>query len=254
MGILNITPDSFSDGGLFNDIGKAFDQAKSMVENGADIIDIGGESTHPDSLPVLIEEELSRVLPIIDEIKELNVLLSIDTYKPEVAEKCLAKGVDIINDISGLSNPKMLKIVAKYGAAIVIMHNGNLNKKLNYISSKDIICEIYNYLKEKIELAENSGIKEIIIDPGIGFGKTVDENLKILKNLEEFRGLNKPILIGTSRKGFLGKITNLPISNRLEATLASVAISINNGANIVRVHDVKECKIVSQIVDNIIRN
>lgn len=251
LGILNITPNSFSDGGLYIDIENAISYAKSMIKNGVDIIDVGGESTHPNSLPINSKEELKRIIPIIKELIKLNIPISIDTYKPEVAKKCLEIGANIINDISGLNDIEMAKVVSNYKVPIIIMYNKNILPNKN-IKSNDIISELKDFFSKKIKLAESFGIKEIIIDPGIGFGKTLEENIEILRNLGKLKKFNKPILIGTSRKGFLGKITGLPVSERLESSLASNIISIMNGANIIRVHDIRESKIASTTVDKII--
>ncbi len=251
MGILNITPNSFSDGGLYINIENAINYAKSMIKNGVDIIDVGGESTHPDSVPINANQELKRVIPVIKELVKLNIPISIDTYKPEVAKKCLEIGVNIINDVSGLNDIEMVKVVSNYKVPIIIMYNKNILPNKN-TKSNDIISELKAFFKEKIKLAESYGIKEIIIDPGIGFGKSLEENIEILRNLKELKKFNKPILIGTSRKGFLGKITDLPVNERLESSIASNIISIMNGANIIRVHDIRESKIASIIADRII--
>lgn len=259
MGILNVTPDSFSDGGLYFDKSIAIKRAIQMVEDEADIIDIGGESTRPGSEPVTIEEELRRVIPVIEALaKEIGIPISIDTYKSEVAKRALDVGASIINDISGLRfDPEMVRVVSEYKVPVVIMHIKGTpkNMQVNPIYEA-LIPEIIDYLRVSIRLAMNSGIPEdkIIIDPGIGFGKTFDHNLEIINKLREFTFLEKPILIGPSRKAFIGKILgDVPVTDRLEGTAAAVAISIMNGANIIRVHDVKEMVRVAKIADAIKR-
>jgi len=255
IGVLNVTPDSFSDGGLFSETSKAVEHAKRMISEGADIIDIGGESTKPGSEPVSEEEELRRVQPVIEElIKDgISVPISIDTNKPAVAEKCLSIGAKMVNDTTGLRDKDMARVVAQYGVPVVIMHMKGSTKTMQIDPIyKDVVKEIKDFLRERIEMAKKAGIQEVIIDPGIGFGKITEHNLQILKRLHEFQELGCPILIGTSRKSFIGNLTgNLPVTERLEGTIASTAIAIMNGASIVRVHDVKEAKRAIQVVDAI---
>jgi dihydropteroate synthase len=257
MGILNVTRDSFSDGGLYFDKSEAIKRAIQMVEEGADIIDIGGESTRPGSEPITIEEELRRTIPVIEVLsKEVDVPISIDTYKSEVAKKALDAGASMVNDISGLRfDPEMSKVVSAYKVPVVIMHIKGTPKDMQQNPVYEaLIPEITDYLRDCIILAIESGISEdkIIIDPGIGFGKTFNHNLEIINNLHEFTFLEKPILIGLSRKAFIGKILgDAPVTDRLEGTAAAVAISIMNGANIVRVHDVKEMVKVTKVADAI---
>lgn len=255
MGILNITPDSFSDGGEFYEKKKAVQHAKKMVEKGADIIDIGGESTRPFSKRVSADEELKRVLPVLKEVKKLNVQISIDTYKSVVAEECLKNGAEIINDISAMRmDEKIAEVIAKYDCKVVLMHmkgtpeNMQLNPKY-----KNVIKEISKFFEERIWFALSKGIKRenIILDPGIGFGKTLEHNIEILRNLKKFKKFKLPILIGTSRKSFIGKILNTDEKHRLEGTLATTVIAILNGADIIRVHDVKENVLVAKLVDEI---
>lgn len=255
MGILNITPDSFSDGGEFFNRQKAIQHAEEMVKEGADIIDIGGESTRPFSKRIPADEELKRVLPVLKEVKRLNVQISIDTYKSVVAENCLKNGANIINDISALRmDEKMADIIAKYNCKVVLMHMKGTpeNMQLNP-AYKNVIKEISEFFEERIEFALKKGIKKenIILDTGIGFGKTVRHNIEILRNLKEFKKFNLPILVGTSRKSFIGKILNKDEKNRLEGTLATTVIAIMNGADIIRVHDVKENVLVAKLVDEI---
>jgi dihydropteroate synthase len=259
MGILNITPDSFSDGGRHFDRSAAIEQGLRMVEDGADIIDIGGESTRPESEPVLLEEELRRTIPVIEELaKKVSVPISIDTYKAEVAQKALDAGASIVNDISGLRfDPEMPKVVAKYKVPVVMMHIKGRPKVMQQNPTYEaLIPEIMDYFRISIRLAKKFGIPEslMILDPGIGFGKTFDHNLEILNNLEQLTLLEKPILVGPSRKAFIGKILDdAPASERLEGTAAAVAVSIIKGANIIRVHDVKEIAKVAKVVDAIKR-
>ncbi len=257
MGILNVTPDSFSDGGLYNRLDKALDHAEKMVEDGADIIDIGGESSRPGSEPVPENIELERILPVIEKLaKKVNVPLSIDTYKASVARRALDAGACLVNDISALEDPNMADVLAEYNVPIVLMHKQGTPRDMQVNPSyNSLIPEIIGYLKSRIQIALDRGIQsdQIIIDPGIGFGKTTEHNLEILRKLKEFKSLNKPILIGTSRKSFIGKILNLPIEDRLEGTSATVAIAIANGADIIRVHDVKEMKRVALMTDAIVR-
>ncbi|MBI5203485.1 MAG: dihydropteroate synthase [Nitrospirae bacterium] len=259
MGILNVTPDSFSEGGTYFDKSLAVKRAYEMAGEGADIIDIGGESTRPGSEPVSLEEELRRTLPVIEAIaKTIKIPISIDTYKAEVAKKALDAGASMVNDISGMRfDPEMPKVVAEYKVPVVIMHiKGNPKTMQKEPVYEALIPEIMDYLRMSIRLAVKFGIAEdkIVIDPGIGFGKTFDHNLEIIKNLREFTLLEKPLLIGPSRKAFIGKILDdAPASERLEGTAAAVAISILNGANIIRVHDVKEMKKVALVADAVKR-
>jgi dihydropteroate synthase len=257
MGILNITPDSFSDGGLFYTKDTAVDHALKMYDEGADIIDIGGESTRPGAESVSLEEEMKRVIPVIEELaKKLPIPLSIDTYKSRIAQAALSAGASLVNDISGLKfDPEMSAVVAGYKVPVVIMHikgtPKNMQKNPSYTA---LIPEIMDYLRGGLKIARDAGIAEdnIIIDPGIGFGKTVEHNLEIIKRLDEFRGFEKPILIGPSRKSFIGKILNdLPVTERLEGTAAAAAIGILNGANIIRVHDITAMVRVARVADKI---
>lgn len=251
IGILNITPDSFSDGGLFLDKENAFRHAIQIVRDGADIIDIGGESSRPGSEPISVKEELNRVLPVIKGLaKKITVPISIDTYKQEVAEECIKAGACMINDITGLRNQEMINVAVKYNVPVIIMHMQGMPKTMQKAPKyKNVVKDIMQFLKKQINIAEKKGIKDIIIDPGIGFGKTTLHNFEIIRNLKQFKKLGRPILIGPSRKSFLGNITGLPVNQRLEATLAAVTACVMNGANIVRVHDVKECKRAVMIAD-----
>ncbi len=259
MGILNVTPDSFSDGGLHFNKDYAVDHALRMVDDGADIIDIGGESTRPGSKPVSLEEELRRTIPVIEALSgKIEVPISIDTYKAKVAKKALEAGASMVNDISGLRFDRdMAEHIAEENIPVVIMHiKGTLRDMQKNPVYDNLISEIIGYFEESTRIAKEAGIKEdmIILDPGIGFGKTVKHNLQIIKNLRSFKELNCPILIGTSRKSFIGKILgDKHTEERLFGTASTVAASILNGADIVRVHDVKEMIDVVKLADAIKR-
>lgn len=256
MGILNVTPDSFCDGGRFFKLTDAVTCAKQMAADGADIVDIGGESTRPGSEPVPLDEELRRVIPVIKAVrKELDITISIDTYKAEVAKRALEAGANLINDVSALRfDERMKEVVAKHKVPVVLMHMRGTPKTMQQDPTyEDVVKEIIAFLRERIEFATTAGIarENIIIDPGIGFGKLCWHNLEILRRLSEFRVLGRPILVGTSRKAFIGQILKTEVSERLEGTLASVIISVMNGADIVRVHDVKAVKRAVAIADAI---
>lgn len=259
MGILNVTPDSFSDGGLHFDRSRAVEACLRMIDDGADIVDIGGESTRPGSDPVSLEEELRRTLPVIESVaSKVKVPISIDTYKANVARRALDAGASIVNDISGLMHdPEMPAVIARCSVPVVIMHiKGSPKDMQKDPSYAALIPEILEYFRSRIAFAVNAGIPEdkIIIDPGIGFGKTFDHNLEILHNLDKFTALGRPILVGPSRKAFLGKILDdAPAADRIEGTAAAVAISIMKGASFVRVHDVKEMAKVAKVSDAIKR-
>ncbi len=253
MGILNVTPDSFSDGGLYSTADAAIAHAKQMVSDGADILDIGGESSRPGSESLSEKEELARILPVVTRlVEEVSVPISIDTYKPLVAERCIKAGAHLINDITGLTNQKMRKIVAAHSVPVIIMHMRGTPKNMQQNPVyQDVLGEIKTFFQTQISLAQKAGIHQIIVDPGIGFGKTLEHNLQILHHLDTFTTLGCPLLVGPSRKSFIGTITGLPVNERLEGTIAAMTVAIMNGANIVRVHDVKECKRAIQVVDAI---
>ncbi|MDD4146306.1 MAG: dihydropteroate synthase [Clostridia bacterium] len=238
MGILNVTPDSFSDGGKFVETSQALEHAWEMVEAGADIIDLGGESTRPGGLPVSATEELKRVLPVLEKLlQEIPVPLSLDTYKAAVAEEALAVGVQIINDVGGgLKDPRMAEVAARFQAPVIIMHNPG---KVTY---QDLIPDLVDSLSEQVRIFEEAGLpaEKIVIDPGVGFGKDYQENLVVMKNLQSLCTLGKPVLLGVSRKSFIGKTLDLPVTDRLEGSLAAAAWGVLNGADILRVHDVRE--------------
>jgi dihydropteroate synthase len=256
MGVLNVTPDSFSDGGSFLDSELAIRRGREMVDEGADFIDVGGESTRPGSDVLPADEELHRVVPVVEALaKSIDVPISIDTYKSAVAERALDAGAVVVNDISGLRfDPLVAEVVARRQASIVLMHIQGTPKTMQIDPHyENLIDEICSYLQDGIRIAESKGIEQIVVDPGIGFGKTIEHNLEIVRRLKEFQRLGYPVLIGPSRKGFIGKILDLPVDQRMEGTAAVVAASILNGANIVRVHDVKAMKRVTRIVDAIVR-
>jgi dihydropteroate synthase len=251
MGILNATPDSFSDGGTHFDIEDAVAGARRMVAEGADIIDLGGESTRPGHIPVGLDEELRRIMPVLERlIKEIDVPISIDTFKAEVAKRAMELGAHIINDQWALrADSEMAAVAARYGAPVIIMHN---QKGTEY---SDLMGDIVNYFRESIKTARNAGIpqEKIIIDPGIGFGKTVEQNLEVMRRLPELSCLGQPVLLGTSRKSMIGKTLNLPVNERIEGTGASVAVGITLGVDIIRVHDVKEMVRVARMTDAMVR-
>ncbi|MCL5408459.1 MAG: dihydropteroate synthase [Candidatus Omnitrophica bacterium] len=249
MGIVNITKDSFFNGGKYFDFDKAYNRVIEIQSEGADIVDIGAESTRPGSLPLKEEDEIDRLVPLISSLKkEIKIPISCDTYKSKVAEKVLENGVGIINDIYAMRyDNRMAEVIKNAGCSVVLMHmQGTPETMQKNPFYKDVIKEVKDFFKERIDFAEKRGInpENIIIDPGIGFGKRVEDNLLILNRLKEFTFLEKPILIGTSRKSFLGKIQgdNGPVEERLESSIASCVVAYINGAKIFRVHDVKEIK------------
>lgn len=253
MGILNVTPDSFSDGGKFMDPDAALKRAQQMVAEGADIIDIGGESTRPGAEPVSEEEELRRVLPVVERLAaEIDVPISVDTYKARVADEALEAGAHMINDISALRmDPKLGEVVARHGVPIVLMHMQGTPRTMQASPHyEDCVSEVMAFLREAISRAKSYGIPEssIVIDPGIGFGKALEHNLEILRRLPEFRSLGRPVLIGPSRKSFIGKVLDLPLEERLEGTAATVAYAAACGVDFVRVHDVRAMARVVRMV------
>ena len=271
MGILNATPDSFSGDGIIaqgDTVQTALAQAGEFIKQGADILDVGGESTRPGSEPVNEQDELQRVIPVIDAIHKTypNVLISIDTYKAKVAEEAITAGASIVNDVWGLrADPELANVVAKHKVPVILMHNRSnpanldIREKLGnaYIGSeyKDLIEDVKRELLESVELAKKAGVDEslILLDPGIGFGKTREHNLELVNRLNDIRALGYPILLGTSRKSFIGFTLDLPADQRVEGTAATISIGIARGADIVRVHDVKEMARVAKMTDALVR-
>jgi len=246
-GILNVTPDSFSDGGLYLDKNKAVKRGLELAEEGADIIDIGGESTRPGSNSISTVEELKRIIPVLSDLREkTDALISVDTTKSEVARAALDHGADIINDISALRfDPQMTPFAVNRDVPVVLMHMKGTPKTMQANPSyEDLLAEVKSFFKERLETAKTLGIKreKIIIDPGIGFGKRHNDNLLLIKNLQALEEFERPIMIGISRKSFIGKILNLPVLERIEGTIASAVLSIIHGAHILRVHDVTPIK------------
>lgn len=251
MGVINVTPDSFSGDGLGLDVEAAVDQGKRFATEGADILDIGGESTRPGAESITEDEELGRVIPVIERLaSEVSLPLSIDTYKRGVARRALAAGARMLNDIWGLKyDPRLAELAAEWEVPIVLMSN---QRDVTY---QDILPEVISSLRKSVALATERGVpwENIIVDPGVGFGKKLEENLEIVRRLDELRCLNRPILVGTSRKSMIGLVLDLPTDQRLEGSAATVAISIAKGADIVRVHDVAQMARVCQISDAIVR-
>lgn len=272
MGIINVTPDSFSGDGLAavaetEMIAAAVAQARQFVADGADILDVGGESTRPGSTPVTAEEEMNRVIPVIQALRRaVTVPISVDTYRAGVAQAALAAGADWVNDVWGLRmDPEMAGLVARAGCPVVLMHNRSKPKDVaqeerlggHYVGVRydDLIADVRRELQASIDLALAAGVRpaQIIIDPGIGFGKTVSQNLRLVNELDQFKSMGYPILLGTSRKSFIGHTLDLLPEERLEGTAATVAIGIDRGADIVRVHDVSAMVRVARMVDAIVR-
>lgn len=247
MGILNVTPDSFSDGGQYFSVEKALEHGKKMVQDGAKIIDVGGESTRPGYTPISDEEEISRVVPVIKALKkEVNAIISIDTYKSKVAEAAIEAGADIINDIWGAKkDPRIAKVAAEKNVPIILMHN---REEKDY---KNFFKEFLDDLQESIEIAIEAGVPEsnIILDPGIGFVKNYEQTIETMKRLDELVALGYPVLLATSRKRFIGTILDLPVNERVEGTAATCAYGITKGCHILRVHDVKEVARTAKVMD-----
>jgi dihydropteroate synthase len=259
MGILNVTPDSFSDGGKYLTVDLALKHAEEMLSQGADIIDIGGESTRPGSEPVSCEEELQRVIPVIDQIaRKLACPISIDTYKPAVAAEALAAGASILNDINGLQmDPAMAGIACRYQAGVVIMHNARLyrNGMGRAPESSDLMADILGFLQKSVQIGLKAGLsrEQLILDPGVGFGVTPEESIEMIARLNELTSLGLPILLGPSRKRFIGHILGQPATDRVFGTSAAVAVGIARGADIVRIHDVREIVEVVRVADALCR-
>lgn len=244
MGIVNVTPDSFSGDGIPEDLEGAVSRGKAMFDAGADIVDVGGESTRPGAEPVPVDAEVRRVTGVVEELSAHRPgRVSIDTYKLEVAKRALFAGASTVNDVTGLRDPRMVELVAEHDASIIIMHMKGEPRTMQVRPRyKDVVADVISFLQDRVEMAEAAGVKprKIMVDPGIGFGKTLEHNLDIISRLREFRSLGKPIVIGVSRKSFIGKLTGLPAQQRLEGSLAAAVLAVRNGADIVRVHDVEE--------------
>lgn len=258
MGVLNVTPDSFSDGGHFLDPDAAVAHGLQLVEDGADIVDVGGESTRPHAEPIPPDEERARVIPVIERLAAAHpgLALSIDTRKPEVAEAALAAGACIVNDVSGGRSEGMFEVVRQADAGMVLMHMlGDPKTMQDNPHYEDVVAEVHEYLNGRIEAAEWAGIRPeaLAIDPGIGFGKNLEHNLALIRRIDALRDLGRPILVGPSRKRFIGAILDLPEDQRVEGTAGAVAWLIGRGANIVRVHDVRQIVRVARVVDAIVR-
>ncbi len=257
IGVVNITPDSFSDGGRFLDRSRAVEQCLKLAEAGADILDLGGESTRPGAQPVPGHEEQERILPVLREVRaHIPGPISIDTYKSSVAHEALLEGADIINDVSAFRlDPQMPSVVSRWEAGVILMHMRGTPRNMQQLPpSQNILAEIQEDLKTALESASEHGIPHdrIMLDPGIGFGKTFEDNLKILNQLSFFNSFQLPILVGTSRKSFLAKILDLPAGQRLMGTAASVVVAIMRGAHAVRVHNVEEILQVVQVTDAVL--
>ncbi len=242
MGIVNATPDSFSDGGQFFGVGDAIEHGRRLIAEGASLLDIGGESSRPGSEPIGLIEELGRILPVVEGLVGAGAFLSVDTTKAEVARRAIAAGAAIVNDITAMSgDPEMASVVADSGAGVVLMHmQGNPRTMQNAPHYHDVVAEVYEFLARRVEWAGSAGIPpdRIAIDPGIGFGKTMTHNLRLLRNLGRFATLGCTLLVGTSRKGFLGTITGRPVAERATASAVSALLAVADGAQVVRVHDV----------------
>lgn len=247
MGILNVTPDSFSDGGRYNQLDEAMRHAEKLVKDGADIIDVGGESTRPGFQLVSAEQELERVIPIIERLsRDIDVPISVDTYKARVAEEALRAGAHIINDVWGAKkDPEMAAVAAKWNVPIILMHNREL------MGYEDFFPDYIRDIQESIHLALTAGVSEemIVLDPGIGFAKTLQQNLEAMRRLDDLVALGYPVLLGTSRKSMIGKVLDLPVEERLEGTIATVALGVEKGCHIMRVHDVKAIKRTAMMMD-----
>ncbi len=261
VGVVNVTPDSFSDGGRFFEWIKAVERGRQLAAEGADILDVGGESTRPGSNPIPEEEEVRRVIPVIEELRgKIGIPISIDTRKARVADRALKAGAEMVNDVSALRFDKaMAEIVARWRVPLVLMHMRGQPKTMQVDTHyNNLIGEILEFFEERMAYALSRGVprEAIILDPGFGFGKSLEEehNLILLKQLRKFRALGQPVMVGTSRKAFIGRILNLPPDEREEGTMATVAVAIQNGANLIRVHEVKRVRRVVQVVDAILRS
>ncbi len=258
MGVVNVTPDSFYDGGLYFEPARAIEHALKLVADGADIIDIGGESSRPGAVPISAKEEKKRVLPVIEVLRDKkDILISVDTTKALVAEAAIAEGAHIINDISsGRQDPDLLPLVARTGAALVLMHMKGTPRTMQSLADyDDVVAEVRSFLAQRLEAAREAGVREaaLICDPGIGFAKKLEHNLALLNNLPALADLGRPVLVGVSRKSFIGRILDAEPEQRLEGTIAAAVVSALSGASILRVHDVLEVKRALAVAESIVR-
>lgn len=255
MAILNVTPDSFSDGGEHALFPAAVAHAERLLAEGADILDVGGESTRPGSLAVPVAVEIERVVPVVRHLAtHTDAVISVDTCKPEVAEAALAAGAHLVNDVMGLRAPEMRRVLARTGAPAVAMHmQGTPRTMQDAPTYGDVVAEVRAELAATLEAARAEGLGRVMVDPGIGFGKTLAHNLELMRHLGEFRRLGVPLLVGTSRKGFIGKVLDLPVTDRVEGTMATVSLAVAQGADVVRVHDVKEAVRTVRMADAVVR-
>ncbi|MDE2321678.1 MAG: dihydropteroate synthase [candidate division NC10 bacterium] len=258
VGVLNITPDSFSDGGRFLDRGAATDQAMRLVEEGADILELGGESTRPGAVPVPVDEELRRIIPALRDLRpKLTIPVAVDTYKPEVARVVLEEGADIINDVYGVRGEgRLAAVVAEKRAGLIIMHMHGAPQDMQIEPRyNDVVAEVLGFLADRVAFAEQMGVdpQSIVVDPGLGFGKRGRDNLTLLRRLTEFHRLGKPIMIGPSRKSLVGEVLNLPVEQRQHGTAACIAAAVLQGTTFVRVHDVRSCAHLVRMLDAIRR-
>lgn len=256
MGVLNVTPDSFSDGGKFLDPSRAIERGKKLVKEGADIIDIGGESTRPGSMPITAEEEWERIGPVVEALAtEVGVPVSVDTYKPDVARRALAAGASMINDINGLRNLGMLRLASERKIPVIIVHmKGEPRTMQSHPSYHDVLGEVFGFLRGQASLATKMGIAtdRIVLDPGIGFGKTLNHNIELLRNLERLVRVGYPVMVGVSRKSFIGRITGDPVDERLEGSLSAAILAVTKGVKLLRVHDVAETRKAVLVAESIL--
>jgi dihydropteroate synthase len=241
MGVVNVTPDSFSDGGRFFGTQQALEHARVLIEEGADILDIGGESSRPGAEPVGLDEELRRVMPVLEQLAQMPVPVSVDTCKPEVMRRAIAAGAAMVNDINALREPGALEAVAQGQAAVCLMHMQGAPRSMQRNPQyEDVVAEVTAFLAQRVEAAQQAGIarERIVIDPGFGFGKSTGHNLELLQGLSTIAGLGQPVLVGLSRKSLFGKITGKPVADRISASVAAALLAVERGAALVRVHDV----------------
>jgi dihydropteroate synthase len=256
MGILNLTPDSFSDGGRYASSPAAIDQAKRLADAGADIVDLGGESTRPGAVPVELDEELRRVIPVLEGLSRLSVPVSIDTTKPEVMRRAIIAGASMVNDVNALEEPGAIDAIASSQVCVCLMHKKGTPQNMQIAPEYDnVVAEVQSYLKERLCVVETAGVPKdrIVIDPGFGFGKNTEHNLLLLKHLKELKGLGVAVLVGLSRKSVLGKITQQAVGDRLYSSIAAALIAVMNGANIVRVHDVSATRDALEVFNSVER-